>query len=116
MAAERVGRRAVGARFEGRIGGRVYEIMDNGEEGEWAVVTAWEPPHRLQLSWHPGLPRMDTEIELRFTGLSARCCRVDLEHRGWEVYLQEATQMRAGYTSGWETVWNLYVDWVTRDA
>ncbi len=32
---------------EEREGGRVYEVLSNGLEADWGVVTAWEPPTRV---------------------------------------------------------------------
>src|SRR5262249_12653355 len=31
-------------------GGRVFERTPSGEELDWGVITAWEPPHKLELS------------------------------------------------------------------
>ena len=36
--------------------------------------------------------------------------RVDLEHRGWEVYGEEAAEMRGEYVEGWEFVLSRYVE------
>ena len=34
--------------------GRLVETGPGGEEAEWGRVLAWEPPHRLRMTWHPG--------------------------------------------------------------
>src|SRR6185503_20128896 len=50
------------------VGGEVYEVDDAGVRCAWGRVLAWEPPHRLVLSWHPGMePEVAQEVELRFT-------------------------------------------------
>jgi hypothetical protein len=98
----------VSAELEPRAGGRVFERNSRGEEGEWARVMVWEPPRRLVLAWHPGLP-VDTELELLFTSLGPKRCRVELEHRGWEHFGEQAAQMRDSYFNGWPIVWDAFV-------
>lgn len=100
---------AVGVRFEGRVGGKVVELVDDGSECEWADVLVWDPPHRLVLAWHPTEnPTASTELEVRFTP-SAGGTRVELEHRGWERLGDRATEARSGYEQGWPGVLELYV-------
>lgn len=89
---------------EGRLGGRIYERMDDGTEAHWAWVRVWEPPHRLLLEWqvNPHAPA-PTEIEVRFV-TEAAGTRVDLEHRGWEAYGERAGEARASYETDWPMV------------
>ena len=105
VGAGRNGVRAETAVFEGRIGGRLYERMSDGDEADWGEVLVWEPPSRVVLTWHPGYEDSAqwTEIEVRFTP-EGNGTRVDLEHRGWERLGERATQARSGYDSGWEFV------------
>ena len=84
--------------FEERVGGRVYERTPGGEEGDWADVIAWEPPHRFILRWRVNPNRGATELEVRFTPEDGRT-RVDLEHRGWDD-----AEGRASYDTGWDGV------------
>ena len=86
------------------IGGEVYEIARNGERCAWGRVLAWDPPHRLVLSWHPGRdPETAQEVELRFSPVPGGT-RVELEHRGWAKLGKRAAEARDGYEGGWETV------------
>ena len=37
--------------FEPRVGGHIYDRGTDGSECRWARVLAYEPPHRVLLSW-----------------------------------------------------------------
>lgn len=96
--------------FEEREGGEVYELAANGKKGHWATVLAWEPPSRLVLAWNI-LDREDvpTEVEIRFLPDGAGT-RVELEHRRWEVVVENAAGKRADYDTGWGFVLGCYED------
>jgi uncharacterized protein YndB with AHSA1/START domain len=95
--------------FEGRVGGRVYDRLESGEEHEWATVLAWEPPSRFVIDWHVSSGKPSTELEVRFSPEGNRT-RVDLEHRGWERYGEEAAESYDSYNGGWDTVLGRYVE------
>ncbi|RWZ46046.1 ATPase [Labedella phragmitis] len=91
--------------MEPRTGGTVYDIGTDGSTCTWARVLAYEPPHRLVLSWdispqweiEPD-PTRTSEVEIRFTPESAARTRVELEHRhldrhgaGWEGFINLET-------------------------
>ena len=89
--------------LEPRVGGVLYEIGPGGRE-PWGTITAWEPPHRLAYTWHPGHAVEEaTEVEVRFTPQGGATL-VELEHRGWEARGARAAERRAGYDTGWELV------------
>jgi uncharacterized protein YndB with AHSA1/START domain len=97
--------RATTAVFEGHVGGRLYELSVDGEEGLWGTVLVWEPSHRIVYSWHPGRGEETAqEVEVRFSAEGDRT-RVELEHRGWE----RAPEKRLGYDEGWDVVLGQYV-------
>lgn len=105
--------------FEPRVGGRVYEVAEAGE-GDWATVTAWEPPHRLVLAWKPNTrPTPPTEVEVRFEALGPGRTRLELVHGGWEHLAEEAADAAEGRTSylvGWDPVLARFADRVTEAA
>jgi uncharacterized protein YndB with AHSA1/START domain len=74
--------------LEPRTGGRWYERGVDGSECDWGRVLAWEPPHRLVVTWQiDGQWRYDpdpahaSEIEVRFTADGPEQTVVELEHR-----------------------------------
>jgi uncharacterized protein YndB with AHSA1/START domain len=77
--------------IEPRRGGRWYERDAQGNECDWGRVLAWEPPHRLSLSWHlgpdwkhnPDLAKA-SEVAIRFIEEGPSITRVELEHSGFE--------------------------------
>jgi len=70
-------------------------------------VLVFEPPHRFVLQWLVD-PRCAGEVEVRFQP-DGEGTRVELQHRGWEQYGDEAEAAMSGYDSGWDVVLGRYV-------
>jgi len=106
--------------FEARVGGSLYDRGVDGSECRWARVLAYEPPHRVILSWDispywqiEADPDKTSEFEVRFVAETAARTRVELEHRnlqrhgdgwegvregvdgdqGWPLYLQRYAEL-----------------------
>jgi uncharacterized protein YndB with AHSA1/START domain len=86
--------------LEPRVGGAVYDVGVDGSRCTWARVLAYEPPHRLVISWDIN-PQWQietdhsrtSEVEIRFIAEGANRTNVTLEHRhldrhgeGWEGF------------------------------
>ena len=97
--------KAIGVRFEGRVGGRVVELTEDGTEHPWADVLAWDPPHRFLLAWHPSIdPDAASMLDVRFISIESGT-RVEIEHHGWEEFgSAEGASLRDQYDPGWEAV------------
>jgi uncharacterized protein YndB with AHSA1/START domain len=95
--------------YEPRVGGRVYDRLNDGRENQWATVLAWEPPHRVAIEWNVNPANPTTELEVRFTP-EGNGTRVDLEHRGWERYGESAQESFGSYNTGWDFVLGRYVE------
>jgi uncharacterized protein YndB with AHSA1/START domain len=94
--------------FEEEVGGRIFERHEGGGEGEWGRLLVWEPPARFVMSWYPGKDASQaTELEVRFSAEDGGT-RVDLEHRGWEIFAEEAQETRDNYDGGWGSVLDCY--------
>ena len=99
--------------IEPRAGGRWLERAADGSECPWGRVLAWEPPHRVTLSWHlqadwqfdPN-PEKASEVEIRFFSEGAGKTRVELEHRGLERHGAGWEKIRTGVDSpgGWSSI------------
>ena len=94
--------------IEPRIGGRWYEIGEDGNECNWGDVLAWEAPTRILLAWRIGVDwqyhrDLHTEVDVRFTALGENSTRVDLEHRLLENMGATAEKAREIFKSdgGW---------------
>jgi uncharacterized protein YndB with AHSA1/START domain len=86
--------------------GRLYEVLADGTEHDWADIIEWSPPERFVLAWHPN-PERRTEVEVRFIA-AGEGTRVELEHRGWERLGAVAHEARASYVSGWTLILGKY--------
>ena len=109
--------------FETKVGGHIYDRAEDGSECRWARVLAYDPPHRVLLTWNISARwQIETdadkvsEWEVRFTALTAQRTRVEIEHRklhrhgdgwegvrdgvggdqGWPLYLRRYAEVLAG--------------------
>jgi Activator of Hsp90 ATPase homolog 1-like protein len=90
--------------FEGRVGGRVYEVSRAGEEGLWGTLTAWDPPHGFAMTWHPGNEEgTASDLTVRFSP-EGDGTRLDLDHTGFERRGEDAREIRDSYDGGWDVV------------
>jgi uncharacterized protein YndB with AHSA1/START domain len=92
--------------LEPRQGGRWYEQGTDGSECDWGRVLAWEPPHRLVVTWqinghwqYDPEPEHASEIEVRFSADGPEQTTVSLEHRHLER-LVDGQALRDGITGG----------------
>ncbi|MBM0128029.1 SRPBCC family protein [Pimelobacter simplex] len=104
--------------FETWVGGHVYDRGEDGSVCRWARVLAFEPPHRLVISWDisPAWqlvtdPAEASEVEVRFVAEVPERTRVELEHRhlerhgaGWE-----SVRDGVGDAGGWPLYLERYV-------
>ena len=100
--------------IEPRVGGRWYEIGEDGSECQWGDVLAWDPPRRLVLAWRIGADwqfhaELETEVEVTFVAEGAST-RVTLEHRHLERMGEaaEAVRVQIDSDSGWTGIMALY--------
>jgi uncharacterized protein YndB with AHSA1/START domain len=97
--------------FEPRVGGHVYDRGVDGTECRWARVLAYEPPHRIVISWDISLqwqvetdPAKTSEVEVRFAPESPERTRIELEHRHVHRHGEGWEQMHGavGSPDGWD--------------
>ena len=87
--------------IEPRVGGRLFERSQDGQECDWGTVLVWDPPHTLAYSWHPGQSADKAQhIEMRFVPEAEARTRVELVHSGWES-TPEGRKTRDSYDNGW---------------
>lgn len=92
----------------GRPGGRIVETMPTGETADWGTVTAWEPPHRIEFTWHPGNPPDEaTTVVVTFDPAPAGGTLVTLVHSAW-ASRPDAEAARRDYDRGWDYVLGRY--------
>jgi uncharacterized protein YndB with AHSA1/START domain len=102
---------------EGRAGGGIYSVQEDGTNCPWGSVVAWEPPHRFVFAWHvtptwgyePDLSRA-SEVEVSFTPADDGTTLVELEHRHFERHGEGWEGMReaVGSEGGWNGMLALY--------
>jgi uncharacterized protein YndB with AHSA1/START domain len=97
-----------GVVLEPEVGGRVYEVTDEGEQ-DWARVRAFDPPNGFVLEWLIG-DASGTEVEVTFAP-EGPGSRVVLEHRGFAT-----ADPRGRYESGWDVVLAPFVETASKKA
>ena len=108
--------KAVDTVIERAVGGRWYERGDDGSICEWGRVLSWEPHRLLVLSWEISAdwkhdPNLKTEVEVRFIAEGKNGTRVELEHRGLDLYGERRDEMRGIFDSegGWSGLLESFV-------
>ena len=93
--------------LEPRLGGRWYELGEDGSQAEVGKILVWEPPRRfvvswdLNSSWKPDTT-VSSEVEVKFTADGPNATLVELEHRKFEQMGAEAgAKMRKDVDGGW---------------
>ena len=111
--------------FEARVGGYVYDRGVDGSECRWARVLAYEPPHRVLLSWNisprwqiENDPDKTSEWEVRFIAETPQRTRVEIEHGKLERHGEGWQGVRDGVASdrGWPLYLQRYAELVARKS
>jgi uncharacterized protein YndB with AHSA1/START domain len=104
--------------LEPRAGGRWYERGTDGSQCDWGRVLAWEPPHRLVVTWqingrwqYDPDPAHASEVELRFIADGPDRTRVEFEHRHLDrlVMGEDLSEAFKG-AGGWSSVLQRFAD------
>jgi len=107
--------------LEPKVGGRWYELGEDGKQCDTGRVTAFEPPARVTLAWHlngqwqfdPD-PAHASEVEVRFIAETPARTRVELEHRGFERHGADAAAVLGSVDS--QTGWTYCLDLFAKHA
>jgi uncharacterized protein YndB with AHSA1/START domain len=93
--------------LEPRLGGRWYELGEDGSQAEVGKILVWEPPRRFVVSWDLNShwkpdTTVSSEVEVKFTADGPNATLVELEHRKFEQMGAEAgAKMRKDVDGGW---------------
>ncbi|WP_062355572.1 SRPBCC domain-containing protein [Herbidospora yilanensis] len=87
--------------LEERVGGRIYEILDDGRERDWGHILRWDPPNLVSFTWEVIQTPTLTEVELLFKPLGPALTRVEMTHKGWENLTPLLMESYLAHHSGW---------------
>jgi uncharacterized protein YndB with AHSA1/START domain len=100
-----------------RIGGRWYELGDDGSDCDWGIVLGWDPPRHVALSWHlDGDFRFDpsaqrsSRVDVWFRAQPDGGTLVELEHSGLDRHGPTWRRLRDSISGGWPRVLRPYVE------
>lgn len=100
--------------IEPHIGGRWYEIGEDGSECQWGDVLGWSPPALLALAWRINMnwvfdPSLLTEIEISFKDVGRGETEVRIEHSKFENFGDDA-ETALKIFDGWDANLARYAD------
>jgi uncharacterized protein YndB with AHSA1/START domain len=93
--------------METHLGGRWYELAQDGTQTKVGKIIIWEPPTRFVLTWDINSQwkpdeKISSEVEVNFIPEGANATRVELEHRKFEQMGAEPGEtMRRSVDGGW---------------
>ena len=100
--------------MEPRLGGRWYELAQDGTQTNVGRIIVWEPPERFVMSWDINSrwqpdTTVSSEVEVRFVPDGANATRVELEHRKFEqMGVEGGESMRKAVDGGWPRFLELF--------
>jgi uncharacterized protein YndB with AHSA1/START domain len=100
--------------METRLGGKWYEVGQDGSRADVGKIIVWEPPQRFVMTWDINSQwKPDTtvgsEVEVRFIAESAGVTRVEVEHRRFEqMGAEPGAKMRRDVDGGWPKILELF--------
>lgn len=103
-----------GAVMETRLGGRWYELAEDGTETTVGKIVVWEPPQRFVMTWDINSQwqpdsTVSSEVEVNFIAEGANATRVELEHRKFEqMGAEPGEKMRKDVNGGWPGLLELF--------
>ncbi|MGB9045373.1 MAG: SRPBCC family protein [Pseudolabrys sp.] len=93
--------------METHLGGRWYEMAEDGTQTKVGRIIAWEPPTRFVVTWDINSQwkpdeTISSEVEVKFIPEGANATRIELEHRKFEQMGAEPGEtMRGSVDGGW---------------
>jgi uncharacterized protein YndB with AHSA1/START domain len=100
--------------MEPRLGGRWYELCEDGSQTNVGKILVWDPPRRfvvtwdINSSWQPD-SSVSSEVEVNFVADGPTVTRVEVEHRKFEQMGAEAGEkMRTDVDGGWPGLLELF--------
>lgn len=96
--------------IEPRVGGRWFEVADDGADCDWGRVLAWDPPNHVALSWQIGVrfeaqsdPELASRVDVQFVADGPDRTTVTLVHSDFEKHGEGWEGMRGGvaHEGGW---------------
>jgi uncharacterized protein YndB with AHSA1/START domain len=93
--------------METHLGGRWYEVSEDGSEAVVGKIVVWEPPQRFVMTWEINShwkpdTTVSSEVEVKFVPDGANATRVELEHRKSEqMGIEVGESMRKDVDGGW---------------
>jgi uncharacterized protein YndB with AHSA1/START domain len=96
--------------MEPRLGGRWYELSEDGSQADVGKVMVWEPPQRFVISWDLNSQwkpdtTVSSEVEVKFIAEGPDATLVELEHRKFErMGAEGGASMRKDVDGGWPRI------------
>ncbi len=93
--------------LEGRLGGRWYEVSEDGSEATLGKVLDWDPPRGFVMSWQINYywqvdASVSAEVAVSFIADGTDATIVELEHRKFEAFGPEGgASIRERVDRGW---------------
>jgi uncharacterized protein YndB with AHSA1/START domain len=93
--------------METHLGGRWYELAEDGTQTKVGKIIVWEPPTRFVVTWDINSQwkpdeTISSEVEVKFIPEGANATRVELEHRKFEqMGVEPGETMRRSVDGGW---------------